>query len=152
MQAVLDYYGGKTSGNELVATFQGEVEAGRRERHPHHRIIDAPYTFAEGTRLMNEGRKVKLRDAIGRYRAKVTPEDYATIRKKHFDQSKRLCELVREYPQYARETIRRVLGGGRGYVLVKGTGIVDTTKAGSDLPHPFESQGSGTNSDLATTA
>ncbi|HYC12334.1 MAG TPA: hypothetical protein VEC02_06725 [Nitrososphaerales archaeon] len=57
---------------------------------------------------------------MGRIRAKVTPEDYGAIRKEHFECSTRLCDLAREYPQYARETIRRVLGGRRGYVLVKG--------------------------------
>jgi len=65
-------------------------------------------------------RKDRLRDAFGRCRAKMTPEDFLAIRVKHFDQGKRICELAREYPGYARETIRRVLGRGRGYVGVKG--------------------------------
>jgi hypothetical protein len=76
---------------------------------------------------MKQNRRDKLRDAFGRFRAKVTPEDYKNIRRKHFDEGKRLRDLVKEYPQYARETIRRVMGGGRGYVGVKGRGRVDTT-------------------------
>lgn len=78
---------------------------------------------------MHEGRKVKIRDAVGRYRAKVTPEDYESIRARHFKDGMRLRDLVMEYPQYARETIRRVLGGGRGYVTVKGLGRVDAPAA-----------------------
>lgn len=126
-QAVIDYYEGRIRGNDLVSIFQREVEAGRRERRPRHVVIDAPYIFTEGDRIMNDGRKLKLRDAMGRYRAKVTPEDYDGIQKRYFEDGKRLCELTREYPQYARETIRRVLGGGRGYVLVKGRGLVSAT-------------------------
>ena len=151
-KAALDYYEGKTTGNDLVRVFRAEVEAGRRERHVRKVALDVPYTRPDGDRIMKRVRNDRLRDAMGRYRAKVTPEDYATIRKKHFDKGMRLCELVREYPQYARETIRRALGGGRGYILVKGTGIVDTTTAGIDLSQPSEFQGSETNSSLATTA
>ena len=76
---------------------------------------------------MKKIRNDRLRDAFGRYRAKVTPEDYEAIRMRHFDGGARLRDLVKEYPQYARETIRRVLGGGRGYVGVKGVGRVDST-------------------------
>lgn len=72
-------------------------------------------------------RKDRLRDAFGRRRAKLAPEDFAAIRVKRFDQGKRICDLVKEYSQYARETIRRVLGRGRAYIGVKGVGRVDTT-------------------------
>lgn len=125
--AAIDYYEGRTTGNTLVAVFKQEVVAGRRERRPRKVAIDVPYTFTEGERIMSEGRKAKFRDAFGRYRAKVTSEDYEAIRAKHFLEKMRLADLAREYPQYARETIRRVLGGGRGYVGVVGTGHVDTT-------------------------
>lgn len=149
----VDYYEGRLRGNEFLTALQKEVEAGRRERRPHRVVIDVPYTFDEGNRMMYLGRKAKLRDAIGRYRAKVTPEDYEAIRNKHFDEGKRLCELVRDYPQYARETIRRVLGGGRGYVLVKGRGMVNTKDISSDLScQTTESHGSETTSNLAATA
>ena len=128
-QAVIDYYEGKIRGNDLVVLFEHEVAAVRRERRPRKVKIDVPFTFAEGDRLMKEGRKVKLRDAIGRYRAKVTPEDYERIREEFFNQHKPLHELVRSYPRYARETIRRILGRGRGHVLVKGKGVVNTTNS-----------------------
>ncbi len=127
VRAALDYYEGKITGNELNAVFQVEVEAGRRERKERKVRIDVPYVRPMGDKLMKELRKDKLRDAFGRFRAKVTPEDYENIRRRHFDGGKRLRDLVKEYPQYARETIRRVLGGGRGYVGVKGLGRVETT-------------------------
>ena len=76
---------------------------------------------------MKKIRDRRLRDALGKFRAKVTPEDYYAIRRKHFEEGKRLADISREYPQYARETIRRVLGGGRGYVGVSGVGRVETT-------------------------
>ena len=126
-RAALDYYEGRITGNELVSIFQAEVEAGRRERRPRKVPIDIPYTRVEGDRLMRQKRSFAMRDAMGRYRAKVAPEDFARIREEHFAQGKRLRDLAKEYPQYARETIRRVLGGGRGYVGVKGIGRVDTT-------------------------
>jgi hypothetical protein len=126
-KAALDYYEGKITGNELHAVFQSEVEAGRRERKRRTVRIDVPYTLPMGDKLMKERRSDKLRDAFGRFRAIVTPEDYEKIRFEHYHDRKRLFELVKEYPQYARETIRRVLGGGRGYVGVKGVGRVDTT-------------------------
>jgi hypothetical protein len=69
-------------------------------------------------------RNVKLRDAFGRYRAKVTPEDFEAIRRKHFEEGRLLHELAKAYPQYSRTTIRRVLGRDRGFVLVKGRGLV----------------------------
>ena len=126
-RAALGYYEGKITGNEMVAIFQEEVEAGRRERRKRKVRIDVPYKRPEGDMIMKNRRKDKLRDALGRFRAKVTPEDYQNIRREHFDRGERLRDLVKEYPQYARETIRRVLGGGRGYVLVKGRGLVSTT-------------------------
>jgi hypothetical protein len=126
-RAALDYYEGRITGNALLIVFQNEVEAGRRERHVRRVKIDVPFTRPMGHKVMQERRKDKLRDAFGRFRAKITPEDYKRIRYEHFDQGKRLCDLAREYPQYARETIRRVLGGGRGYVGVKGLGRVETT-------------------------
>ncbi len=127
VKAALDYYEGKITGNELARVFREEVEAGRRERRRRKIPIDVPYKRPEGDRLMKQLRNDRLRDLFGRYRAKVTPEDYERMREEHFNQGKRLCDLVKEYPQYARETIRRVLGGGRGYVLVKGRGRVETT-------------------------
>ena len=126
-RAAIDYYESRISGNRLVALFKEEVEAGRRERRRRKVVIDVPYTFVAGESKMKEGRRVKLRDAFGRYRAKVTPEDYEAIRMRHFKEGARLRDLVKEYPQYARETIRRALGGGRGYVGVKGVGRVDST-------------------------
>jgi hypothetical protein len=126
-QGAIDYYEGRITGNEFMTILQREVEAGRRERRPRRVRIDVPYTRIEGDRIMKQNRRDKLRDAFGRFRAKVTPEDYENIRRKHFDEGKRLRDLVKDYPQYARETIRRVMGGGRGYVGVKGRGRVDTT-------------------------
>ncbi len=126
-QAALDYYDGKLTGNEFMAILRIEVEAGRRERHERKTPIDVPYTWTSGHQMMEERRKIKLRDALGRYRAKVTPEDFRSIREEFFSQGKPLHELVRTYPQYGKETIRRVLAGGRGYVGVKGLGRVETT-------------------------
>jgi hypothetical protein len=126
-RAAIEYLDGKITGNELAAVFSREVEAGRRERRDHKVVISVPYTRPDGHRIMQGRRRIKLRDAFGRYRAKVTPEDYENIRTKHFEQGRRLRDLTKEYPQYARETIRRVLGGGRGSVGVKGLGHVDTT-------------------------
>ena len=57
----------------------------------------------------------------------MTPGDFRDVRIRHLDQGKHICDLTREYPQYARETFRRVLGRGRGYIGVKGIGRVDTT-------------------------
>jgi len=119
-QTAIDYYEGRTQGNELIRVFSAEVDAGRRERRGRKVRIEAPYTFAEGDRIMNSNRRAKLRDAFGRYRAKVTPEDYAAITVEHFEKGMRLCDLVKAHPQYARETIRRILGKGRGRVLIRG--------------------------------
>jgi hypothetical protein len=125
-KAALDYYEGRITGNELIEVFRQEVEVGRRERRPRRVVIDVPYTRAQGLAIMKERRKARLRDAFGRFRSRVTPEDLGRIRHEHFIEGKRLRDLVKEYPQYARETIRRILGGGRGYVGVKGIGRVDT--------------------------
>jgi hypothetical protein len=126
-RAALDYYEGKINGNRLAAIFQKEVEAGRRERRERKVMINVPFKLPDGQKMMQGKRGARLRDAFGKFRAKVTPEDYDRIRHEHFKLGKRLSELTKEYPQYARETIRRVLGGGRGYVGVKGVGRVDTT-------------------------
>ena len=126
-RAALDYYEGRITGNQLIAVFKTEVEAGRRERKAGTVHLDVPYTRPAGDRMMRSLRKDRLRDAFGRYRAKLTPDDFQAMRVKHFDQGKRICDLVREYPQYSRETIRRVLGRGRGHIGVKGVGHVDTT-------------------------
>jgi hypothetical protein len=127
VRAALRYYQGRTTGNELAAVFKEQVEAGRRERHPRKVPIDVPYKRPDGDRIMKQVRNDRIRDAMGRYRAKLTPEDFQAIRREHFDFGRRICDLTREYPQYARETIRRILGRGRGYILVKGIGRVDTT-------------------------
>jgi hypothetical protein len=124
--AALEYYESKITGNELLTIFQKEVEAGRRERRPHRRV-DVPFLYGDGALLMREVRKSRLRDALGRFRAKVTPEDFAAIREKHFDHNAKLQELMARYPQYSKETIRRILGRDRGYIGVKGIGRVDTT-------------------------
>ncbi len=127
IQTLIDYYEGSITGNELVAIFRKEVEAGRRERHNHRVLIDVPFTLPEGDEIMRGQRRNRIRDAMGRYRAKVTPEDYQSIREEHFVRAVPLHALAKKYSQYARETIRRVLGRGRGYVLVKGRGLVTTT-------------------------
>lgn len=125
--AVINYYEGRITGNNLVAIFQQEVEALRRERRNHTVKINVPYTYPEGDAKMKERRRQRMREVLTKTRAKVTQLDYARIREEHFAEGKRLRDLVKEYPQYARETIRRVLGGGRGYVGVRGLGRVDTT-------------------------
>lgn len=125
--ATLDYYEGKITGNRLLAIFKEEVQAGRREKHPRKVVLNVPYTRPDGDRIMKRLRNDRLRDALGRYRATLTARDFRAIRNKHFGQGKRICELVREYRRYSRETIRRILGRGRGYILVKGIGRVDTT-------------------------
>jgi len=125
-RAVLDYYEGRITGNELISIFQNEVEAGRRERRP-HKAIDVPFKYNEGVLIMSEVRRRRLRDAFGRFRAKVTPLDFTAIRAQHFDQNVKLQELVAKYPQYSKETIRRTLGRDRGLIGVKGVGRVDTT-------------------------
>jgi len=126
-RAALAYCMDKITGNQLLAVFQAEVDAGRRERHPRQVAIDVPYTRLEGGKLMRRLRDRRIRDAMGKYRAKLTPEDFLNIRVEYFDEGKRVCDLVREYPKYSRESIRRILGKGRRYILVKGIGRVDTT-------------------------
>src|SRR5467141_263936 len=51
-EAALDYYEGKITGNALTATFQKEVEAGRRERRPRKVTINVPHTYFDGDRIM----------------------------------------------------------------------------------------------------
>ena len=126
-RAALDYYEGKTTGNDMLAVFREEVEAGRRERHNRRIILDIPYTIIEGNDIMKKHRSDRFRDAFGRFRSKVTPEDFERIREEHFEQGKQLTDLISKYTQYSKETIRRVLGRDRGYVGVKGIGHVDTT-------------------------
>jgi hypothetical protein len=135
-RAALDYYEGRITGNNLLAVLAAEMNAGRRERKTRTVKLDVPYTRPEGDRIMKRIRNDRLRDAFGRYRARLTPEDFLAIRSKHFDEGERICDLVREYPQYARETIRRVLGRGRGYIGVKGIGRVDTTDTTIREPSP----------------
>lgn len=122
-RAVIDYYEGRISGNGLVAIFQREVAEGRRERRNHTVKIDVPYTYPKGDSLMKARRKQRIRDTIIRSRAKVTPRDYEGVRENHFELGVPLAELVRMYPNYSRETLRRILGGGRGHVLVVGEGV-----------------------------
>jgi len=148
----LSYYEGRITGNELFSLFQNEVEAGRRERRERKVPIDVLYKYPEGARLLRELRKDKLRDAMGRYRAKVTPRDFENIREEWLRNKRPMMELAKMYPQYGRTTIRRVLSAGRGYGDVNGKGVVNTADANSDLSHPSESQGSETNSNLAPTA
>ena len=126
-RAALNYYQGRTTGNQLVAVFAREVEAGRRERHPRKIPLNVPYRRPEGDRIMKQIRGDRLRDAMGRYRATLSARDFRSIRIKYFDSGIRVCDLVREYPKYSRESIRRILGKGRRYILVKGIGRVDTT-------------------------
>jgi hypothetical protein len=135
-RAALEYYLGRTAGSDVARVFEKEVVAGRRERHPRKVPIDVPYTRPVGDRLMKRIRNDRLRDAFGRYRAKLTPQDFLAIRSGHLEEGKRICDLARENPQYARETIRRVLGRGRGYVGVKGIGRVDTTDTTLRDPRP----------------
>ena len=126
-QSAIDYYEGRITGNGLLTVLSQEVEAGRRERRPHKVIVDVPFKFTEGIEAMKEIRKSRLRDVFGRFRAKVTAEDYAAIRREHFERNAKLQELVAKYPKYSKETIRRILGRDRGYVGVKGIGRVNTT-------------------------
>ena len=127
-QSALDYYEGKITGNELAAVFRMEVEAGRRERRERKVPIDVPFIYPEGDKTMKQLRISRLRDALGRYRAKVTNEDFQRIREGRFREGKSLREICAEYLQYSRTTIRRVLGRDRGRVLVVGRGIVDTAQ------------------------
>jgi hypothetical protein len=127
-QAVKDYYEGRITCNALVSIFKQEVEAGRRERRNHTVEIDVPFTYPAGNLMMKARRREKMRNAFDVARAKLTPEDYERIRESHFKFGVPLARLSEMFPEYARETIRRSLGGGRGYVLVRGRGRVDTTR------------------------
>jgi uncharacterized protein (DUF433 family) len=129
IRAAIDYYEGRITGNQLLTVFNQEVEAGRRERHPRKVPIDVLYTYPDGDAMMKERHRVRLKDAFGRFRAKMTPEDYARIRHEYYVEGKRQHEIAKEYPQYARETVRRVLGKDRGYVGVKGKGMVCSTES-----------------------
>lgn len=126
-QAVMDYYEGRIRGNDLVETFSKEVDAGRRERRNHRIKIDVPYLLPEGDSIMKAQWRQRKREVMFRIRAKVSEQDYASIRQQHFGFGKGVRDLLCAYPQYSRETIRRVIGRGRGYVLVKGRGLVTTT-------------------------
>lgn len=125
-KSAIDYYEGRITGNEFVESFKGEVESGRREKRPHRVVIDVPFKY-QGVMVMKEVRSSRLRDTLGRFRAKVTAEDYQKIRMEHFEENLRIQQLMSKYPQYSKETIRRILGRDRGYVGVKGIGRVDTT-------------------------
>ena len=107
------YYEGRFRGNDLYALFSDEVKAGRRENHARKVIIDVPFTYPEGDALMKAKRNAKIRAAIARTRAKVTRKEYEAIRAEHLQQGGPLNELVKKYPQYAREMIRRILGRRR---------------------------------------
>ncbi|MDE1852291.1 MAG: hypothetical protein KGI38_00950 [Thaumarchaeota archaeon] len=126
-KSVIDYFEGRTTGNELIEVFKREVEAGRRERKAHRVKVDVPFRYPEGAIIMKEIRRSRLRDAFGRFRAKVTPQDFLDIRREHFEGNSKIRELMMKYPQYSKETIRRILGRGRGYVGVEDIGRVDTT-------------------------
>lgn len=123
-RTALSYYEGRTTGNQLYAAFQREVEAARRERHPRKVVIDVPYRRPVGTRLLKMRRRERLWRAIEMVRAKVSKQDYDNIRKERLGHGTRICDLTRQYPKYSKETIRRILGRDRGYVLVVGVGRV----------------------------
>jgi hypothetical protein len=114
----------------LSLVFNQEIEAGRRERHPHKVKIDVPYTYPEGDALMKARRRGVIIAAIEKSRAKVSRKDYNDIRKAYFELGCSLSKLRQSYPQYARETIRRILGRGRGYVLVKDEGRMTSSESG----------------------
>lgn len=73
---------------------------------------------------MKRRRRERIRTAIERMRAKVSKGDYDDIRRERFVKGLWISDIVKEYPQYSRETVRRILGRGRGYVLVVGMGKV----------------------------
>ena len=76
---------------------------------------------------MKMRRKGRLRDALGKYRAKVTVEDFQNIRE-DYAMGRTLKELGETYPNYSRSTVRRIIGRDRGRVLVRGLGLVDSAK------------------------
>ncbi|QQG48117.1 MAG: hypothetical protein HY247_05000 [archaeon] len=120
----LEYLEGKITGNQLFTAFQLEVEAGRRERRGRTVMIDVPYTQFEGEALMKARRNERLARAIVKTRSKVSESDYFRIRRENYVLNWTLRDILEAHPQYSKETIRRILGRGRGYVLVKGRGIV----------------------------
>jgi hypothetical protein len=128
-RAALDYYENRITGNQLALVFRQEVEAGRRERHARRIEIDVPFIRNVGDATMKELRKDKLRDAFGRYRAKVTAEDFQSIRQK-YDRGETMKELMVEFPNYCRTTIQRILGRNKRGVLVKNVGMIHPTKVG----------------------
>ena len=128
-QAVIDYYEGRIRGDDVFKIFQGEVEAGRRERRDRKVVIKVPYTYPDGHALMKARRRERIKAAIDKSRAKVSRKDYDDIRRAYFESGRTLSELRTLYPKYARETIRRILGKGRGYVLVEGEGRVTSVEA-----------------------
>jgi hypothetical protein len=69
-----------------------------------------------------------MRATMTRTRAKISRKDFEAIRAEHFELGRPLNELVKAYPQYGRETIRRILGRGRGYVLISEEGGVRTSE------------------------
>jgi hypothetical protein len=127
-QTGIDYYEGRIRGDELFKIFGEEVEAGRRERHDRKVAIHVPFTYPEGDALMKARRREKIIAVIEKSRAKVSRGDYDSIRRAHFVEGRSLSELRQMHPQYARETIRRILGRGRGYVLVEGEGRVTSAE------------------------
>jgi hypothetical protein len=112
-QATLDYYEGRITGNQLITIFEKEVEAGRREKRERKIAIDVPYTYPVGDVALKRLRAVRPKDALGRYSNKVTPEDFASIREAHFKDGKGVRELMKDYPQYGKTTIRRILSRGQ---------------------------------------
>jgi hypothetical protein len=130
-QAVIDYYEGKIRGDDVFRVFQEEVEAGRRERRDRKVVIQVPYTYPDGHALMKARRRERVKAAIEKSRAKISRKDYDDIRRAYFESGLSLVELRRLYPTYARETIRRILGKGRGYVLVKDEGRVTSVGEGA---------------------
>ena len=126
-RAAIGYYEGRIQGNDLAAVFKDEVKTGRRENRNRKVVIDAPFTYPDGDAMMKARRKERIRAAIARTRAKVSRKDYEAIRADHFKFGRSLSELAELYPQYARETIRRILGRGRGYVLISGEGVVPSS-------------------------
>jgi len=125
-RAVAYYYGGRITGNELVAVFRREVTEKRRERRNHTVRINVPYTFPQGDALMRERRRERIREAIEKNRPVVSMRDLESIRRDSANGIP-LAKLAKKHSSCSRETIRRILGRGRGYVLVKGIGRVDTT-------------------------
>jgi hypothetical protein len=123
--AAIGCYEGRVEGNELANIFKEEVKAGRRENRGRKVKLDVPYTYPEGDSLMREKRAEKIRAIIARIRA--SREDHESIREEYFRRGNTVNELKKAYSQYSKETIRRVLGRGRGCVLISGEGIVKSS-------------------------